>query len=68
MYGDKLQKDKRLQQIVEAIREAGNGVTQAALARIVGVSRSVINKDLVTLHERGVRLGEDEEGRLMWPD
>lgn len=67
MYGDKEQKNNRLNQMVAIIRQAGN-ITQTALARMLGVSRSVVNKDLVTLHRRGIRLAEDGRGRLSLPD
>jgi predicted DNA-binding transcriptional regulator YafY len=68
MYGDKDKKNSRLAQIIEIIKAAGAGITQAALALRLGVSRSVINKDLVTLHTQGVRLAEDDEGRVSWPE
>ena len=64
MFGSKDEKSKRLEQIVEIIAKAPAGVTQAALARLLGVARSTINKDLVSLEERGVRLSEDRRGRL----
>jgi DeoR/GlpR family transcriptional regulator of sugar metabolism len=64
MYGDKQEKQKRLQKILAVIARSGGTLSQAALARIVGVSRSTINKDLIALHERGVMLAEDETGHL----
>ena len=39
--------------------EITGGITQAALARLLGVGRSTVNKDLRSLEKRGVRLSED---------
>jgi predicted DNA-binding transcriptional regulator YafY len=64
MFGNKDDKNKRLEQMVEIIAKAPVGITQAALAHLLGVGRSTISKDLVTLEKRGVRLSEDRRGRL----
>lgn len=64
MYGDKQDKNQRLLKMVELIAQATHGITQAALARALGVTRSAINKDLGVLHEQGVLLAEDEQGKL----
>ena len=64
MFGNKDEKSRRLEQMVEIIAKAPAGITRAALARLLGVGRSTVSKDLVTLEKRGVRLSEDRRGRL----
>ena len=64
MYGDKQEKKQRLQAVLAVVSRSGSALTQAALARMLGVSRSTINKDLVVLHEQGALLVEDESGHL----
>lgn len=64
MFGNKDQKRNRLEQMVEIIAKSPVGITQAALARLLGVGRSTISKDLRSLEKRGVRLSEDRRGRL----
>ncbi len=68
MFGSKDEKQKRLEQMVEIIAKSPAGITQAALARLLGVGRSTINKDLVSLDQRGVRLSQDRRGRLFRSD
>jgi biotin operon repressor len=68
MYGDKEQKNKRLERIKAAVKGRPYGIFQADLARLLGLSRFQISKDLVALHKRGVRLAEDDEGRLFWAE
>lgn len=68
MYGDKDEKQQRLKKIVALAARSARGITQAALARALGVTRATINKDLVALHKRGVRLAEDDKGRILLPD
>jgi predicted transcriptional regulator len=68
MYGDKEAKQKRLQALVAILAQAG-WLTQANLARLLGVSRSTLYKDLLALHELGVLLAEDQAGRIgLMPD
>ena len=64
MFGKKDEKQNRLERMVEIIAKSPQGITQAALARLLGVGRSTVNKDLVALEKRGVRLAEDSKGRL----
>ena len=64
MYGDKGEKQARLEQMATLVAESSNGITQAELARALGVSRATVCKDLVCLEQRGVRLAEDDAGRL----
>jgi DeoR/GlpR family transcriptional regulator of sugar metabolism len=67
MYGDKVEKQARLEQMAALVAQASEGVTQADLARALGVSRATIHKDLVQLEQKGVRLAEDDAGRLSMP-
>jgi predicted DNA-binding transcriptional regulator YafY len=64
MFGNKDEKQNRLERMVEIIAKSPAGITQAALARLLGVGRSTVNKDMATLEKRGVRLSEDRRGRL----
>ncbi len=67
MFGNKNDKLERLDAISAVLRSARSGLTQAELARLVGVNRSTINKDLAIIQERiGVLLAEDDAGRLFW--
>ncbi len=68
MFGNKDDKQARLDEIARLVAQATGGITQAALAKALGVARSTIHKDLVALERRGVRLAEDNSGRLSWPD
>jgi predicted DNA-binding transcriptional regulator YafY len=64
MFGNKDKKQNRLERMAEIIAKSPTGITQAALARLLGVGRSTVNKDLAALEKRGVRLSEDRRGRL----
>jgi len=68
VFGNKNRKRTRLWLIGKLLRQsAQDGITQAELARRVGVSRSTINKDLSIIQERtGILPAEDEDGRLYW--
>lgn len=68
MFGNKDDKNKRLEQMVEIIAKAPAGITQATLAHFLEVGGSTVNKDLVVLHQRGVRLAKDKKGRLYRAD
>jgi predicted DNA-binding transcriptional regulator YafY len=68
MFGSKDQKRSRLERMVEIIAESPEGITQAALSRLLGVERSTVNKDLLSLEKRGVRFSEDQRGRLFRSD
>lgn len=68
MFGNKDQKRSRLEQIVVLVTKSTGGITQAALARALGVGRSTIFRDLVSLEKRGVRLSQDHRGRLFRSD
>ncbi len=67
MFGNKSDKQARLEKIAALVAQSGAGITQAALARALGVTRATIHKDLVALEQKGVRLVEDDAGRLFWP-
>ncbi len=64
MYGSKDEKRRRAEKIAALVALAPRGVTQAALARALGVAPSTIAGDLALLERLGVRLAEDSEGRL----
>lgn len=67
MFGGKKDKVDRLQAIGALLRSARGGLTQAELARLIGVNRSTINKDLAIIQDRtGALLAEDDQGRLYW--
>ncbi len=68
MYGDKYGKQQRLKKLVALAARSAGGISQAALARALGVTRATVHKDLVALHKRGVRLAEDDQGRILLPD
>ncbi len=63
MFGNKRQKQKRLERIAE-LTAREEGITRAQLARCLDVHRSTIGRDLVHLEERGILLAEDGAGRL----
>ncbi len=67
MFGNKDEKQKRLEQLTALVAQS-QGINQAALARALGVTRSTINKDLIALEQRGVRLSQDYRGRLFPSD
>lgn len=67
MFGDKGKKQGRLAKISALVRAARGGLTQAELARMVGVNRSTINKDLSIIQaQTGALLSEDDNGRIFW--
>lgn len=67
MFGSKRKKRDRLATIGDLVRESRDGLTQAELARELGVDRSTINKDLAVIQERsGILLAEDDDGRIFW--
>lgn len=67
MFGNKSERRKRLQMIATLVAQCSGGITQAELARRLGVARATICKDLVALEDVGLLLAEDEDGRLLWP-
>ena len=64
MHGSKSEKRQRLEKMAALVALAPEGVTRAALSRILGVARSTIGDDLAELERLGVLLAEDEDGRL----
>ncbi len=64
MFGKKKDKQTRLQKMTTLIEETPGGVSQADLARELGVPRSTVLKDLPLLEDAGVMLAEDTRGRL----
>lgn len=64
MFGNKDEKRNRLQQMAALVQKAG-GISQADLARKLGVARGTVNKDLAIVQdETGALFWEDEDGRL----
>ncbi len=67
MFGNKHEKQERLFSISRLVRGAKNGISQADLARELGVSRSTITKDLGIVEQAtNSRFWEDDNGRLHW--
>lgn len=54
----------RLQRYEELIPEYPEGLKASQLARLLGVPRSTVIRDLPALEEAGILLMEDEQGRL----
>jgi predicted DNA-binding transcriptional regulator YafY len=63
MFGTKHERQARLTREVELIGRFGP-LTAAELARRTGVNRNVVQRDLAVLETLGVRLQEDEYGRI----
>lgn len=63
MFGNKDEKRERMAKLVDLV-VAQPGITQAKLARMLGVNRSTVFKDLVNLSELGIRLSQDDRGGL----
>ncbi len=64
MYGSKSAKRKRLERLAALVALAPQGVTQAGLARVLGVDRATVADDLSALERLGVLLAEDAQGRV----
>ena len=62
MFGSKQGKQERLAQYQELLSE--EALTPAQIAAKLGVPRSTVLRDLPELEEKGVRLEEEESGRL----
>jgi DNA-binding IclR family transcriptional regulator len=54
----------RLDRYEGLIPKHPGGIRQSALARILGVPRSTVMRDLPALEKRGTLLAEDGRGRL----
>jgi len=69
VFGNKQNKVSRLFRIGRILQDSEGGITQAELARQVGVSRSTIYKDLPIIQkEAGILPAEDDNGRLFWTE
>jgi DeoR/GlpR family transcriptional regulator of sugar metabolism len=67
MFGNKREKQERLQRIGTVLKQENSGISQSELAQLLGVARSTILKDLAILQEKaGILAAEDENGRLYW--
>lgn len=62
MFGSKQGKQERLAQYQELLGE--EALTPAQLAARLGVPRSTVLRDLPDLEEQGVRLEEEESGKV----
>lgn len=62
MFGSKQGKQDRLGQYEQLLGE--DGLSQAEIARRLGVPRSTVMRDLAELDDQGVLIEEDAEGRL----
>ena len=67
MFGNKENKKQRLAQIPTII-QTHQPVRRSLIARMLGVRRSTITKDINMLAKKGVRLAEDDKGRLSMPE
>jgi DeoR/GlpR family transcriptional regulator of sugar metabolism len=63
MFGSKQSKNQRLAQAMHVIQQKGQ-VKRGRLARLLGKSRGLIERDLADLADRGVMLCEDDHGRI----
>jgi len=63
MFGSKQGKRARLERIVELLNYS-SGITQAELARQLGVAKSTIQQDLQDLEAEGILIMEDGHGYL----
>lgn len=69
MFGNKQDKNDRLHQLVSIVRACRpDSITQAELARRLGVQRSIVLKDLGVLQTQGLFLAEDDAGNLSYPE
>lgn len=62
MFGSKQGKQERLAQYQELLDE--EALTPAQIAARLGVPRSTVLRDLPELDDSGVKLDEDERGKL----
>lgn len=62
MFGNKQDKQDRLERYVELLNQHPE-LSQAELARLLGVPRSTVMRDLPELEDQGIYLQEDE-GKL----
>jgi len=63
MFGNKRKKQARLAKMADTIEQHPH-ITQSKLARILGIPRATVHRDLPTLEAAGILLSEDERGRL----
>lgn len=64
MFGNKRDKQKRLEWMTSVIAQHPGGISQSALARKLRVPRCTVKRDLPTLERRGILLSEDGRGWL----
>lgn len=69
MFGNKKDKNDRLHQLVAIVKShRPSSISQAELARRLGVARSTVLKDLGILEQQSLYLVEDSDGNLSYPD
>ena len=69
VFGNKNNKQERLTSIVKLVRQAGDGISSAELAKSLRVSRGTITKDMgIVERETGKRFWEDDNGRFHWSE
>jgi DNA-binding IclR family transcriptional regulator len=64
VFGNKQNKQRRLQQMTEVIQQHPQGISQIEISRKLSVPRCTVKRDLPTLEKAGVLLAEDERGWL----
>jgi DeoR/GlpR family transcriptional regulator of sugar metabolism len=64
MFGNKQDKQKRLERMAKVIETHTGGISQSAIARELGVPRCTVKRDLPALEAKGILLSEDGRGWL----
>ena len=63
MFGDKAKKKENLTAIPKIIK-THQPVRRSLIARLLNVQRSTVTKYITTLESQGIKLVEDQKGRL----
>ncbi len=66
MFGNKKNKQQRLERMTNVIERQPGGISQSELARRLQIPRCTVKRDLPTLEKRGVLLSEDKRGWLFF--
>ena len=62
MFGNKREKQERLDQYAAMLGE--QALSQAEMAKRLGVPRSTVMRDLTDLDDQGIQLEEDAQGHV----
>ena len=62
MFGNKREKQERLDQYAAMLGE--QALSQAEIAKRLGVPRSTVMRDLADLDDQGIQLEEDAQGHV----